>query len=103
MEALGHDVTTVDRGSKVEPEIVRTAPPFDVVFLDVMMPEGGAASVLNRIRLSWPDLPVIIITGRTELLDSPLFKRGLRSANGRLRKTASLEELDLVVKRQVAA
>lgn len=103
MEAMGHDVQTVDRGNKVENALTSTQNPFDAVFLDVMMPEGGAVTVLHSIRKKWPSLPVIVITGRTELFDSPLFRRGMRSANAHVRKTASLEELDGIVRRQVSA
>ena len=103
MEAMGHDVQTVDRGNKVEAELKNAADPIDAVFLDVMMPEGGAVTVLHGLRKTWPDLPVFVITGRTELFDSPLFKRGMREANARVRKTASLEELDRLVRRQVTA
>lgn len=95
MEALGHEVAGVPSGSEVLPMLERTK--FDVVFLDVVMEGGGAISVLHAVREIDPDIPVAVITGRLELADSPLFRDGLRLAQAKLRKTATLAELDNVV------
>ncbi|RWU02987.1 response regulator [Pseudodesulfovibrio sp. S3] len=39
---------------------------FDVVILDVMMPEMNGIETLRRIKAIAPDLPVIILTGHAD-------------------------------------
>lgn len=39
---------------------------FDVVILDVMMPEMNGIETLRRIKAIQPDLPVIILTGHAD-------------------------------------
>ena len=39
---------------------------FDVVILDVMMPEMSGLETLRRIKAIKPDLPVIILTGHAD-------------------------------------
>ncbi|WP_424929289.1 response regulator [Amaricoccus tamworthensis] len=96
MEALGHEVEGVPSGSEVVPMLENAK--FDVIFLDVVMAGGGAITVLHAVREYDPDIPVAIITGRLELADSPLFLNGLRLAQAKLQKTATLAELDNVVR-----
>ncbi|WP_417243830.1 response regulator [Celeribacter sp.] len=98
MTALGHDVVSVTSGSSV-PDALNAAPDgFDVVFLDIMMPDGGGATALHHVKSFDPDLPAVIITGRAELFDSPIFKRGFTTAEARIKKTVSLAELDTLVR-----
>lgn len=99
MTTMGHDVTAVSSGRQVLDTL--TAQRFDIVFLDLVMADGGAITVLHDLRDAQPDLPVVIITGRPELADSPLFQNGLRLAQAKFRKTASLGELHDVVGRLV--
>jgi DNA-binding response OmpR family regulator len=47
---------------------------FDVVLLDVKMPEVGGLVVLKEIKTQWPDLPVIMLTGHGSEQDA---KKGL--------------------------
>ena len=74
------------------------ADPFDIVFLDVIMDGGGAITAVHSVRAFKPDIPVVVITGRPELIDSPLFTQGLRSADAKIRKTSTLSELAEVVR-----
>ncbi|ARE40995.1 Two-component response regulator [Rhodovulum sp. P5] len=98
LNALGHEVDAVSEGAQVEKAVTEADRPYDILFLDVMMPAGGAATVLHRMTVIVPDLPVVIITGRAEVADSPLFKHGMRLARARVRKTADLKELDALVR-----
>ena len=90
MTALGHEVEAVHSGNDAVNELVRQEGGFDVVFLDVLMANGGGASTLHAIRTRWEDLPVVIITGRSEILDSPIFNNGLRQAQRRMAKSSRL-------------
>jgi DNA-binding NtrC family response regulator len=40
-----------------------TQRPFDVVLLDLLMPEMDGMTVLRTIKQNWPDSEVIVITG----------------------------------------
>ncbi|MCR8549118.1 response regulator [Salipiger sp. P9] len=97
MTALGHEVETAETGDEAVDMLAQAEGGFDLVFLDVVMSGGGAVSTLHRIRDLWGDIPVVVITGRTELVDSPIFTRGLQSAQRRLRKSTKLRDLDAVV------
>jgi DNA-binding NtrC family response regulator len=46
------------------------AGPFDVVLLDVKMPEVSGLYVLKEIKNQWPELPVIMLTGHGSVQDA---------------------------------
>jgi phosphoserine phosphatase RsbU/P len=52
-------------------ELVKVAPPPDLVLLDVMMPEMDGYEVCTRLKLDSEtrDIPVIFLTGQTEVED----------------------------------
>ncbi len=97
MEAKGHDATAVTSGDQLVTLLRKDR--YDIVFLDVVMAGGGATTLTHAVRNIDPDLPIIIITGRPQLLDSPLLRHGLRAAAAKISKTASLEELSALVTR----
>lgn len=99
MGALGHQVETAGTGDAAFDRLKLLDGAVDLVFLDILMSGGGGVITLHRIRELWPDLPVVVITGRSELLDSPLFVDGLTLANERLSKPARLQDFDKVVTR----
>jgi DNA-binding NtrC family response regulator len=92
LEQLGHRVQEAPT-AEVARGLLKTQR-FDVVFLDVLMPGGGAVTMVHEISQDYPDLPMVVITGRVELFDTPLFREGLRKAASVLRKTASLSEIN---------
>ncbi len=100
LQELQHDVDGVPSGAEVLPSL--TAKQYDIVFLDVMMAGGGAITVLHQVRDHDPKIPVVIITGRTELIGSPLFREGMRSAQAKVLKTATLSELHRMIESLVA-
>ena len=61
LEEVGHMVTTASESSSGL-ELVKEQD-YDLVFLDLKMPEMDGAELLRQIRLTKPDLPVTIITG----------------------------------------
>jgi len=95
MEALGHDATTIASGEGLIQAISDEAP--DIVFLDVLMPGGGAISRLHDIRAASHDLPVVVITGNAAVFSSPIVSEGMRGANARVSKTISLRELQDII------
>jgi DNA-binding NtrC family response regulator len=58
------EVTIASSGQEALDRIGETD--FDVVILDVMMPEMNGIETLRRIKTAAPDLPVIILTGHAD-------------------------------------
>ena len=61
LEESDHNVTTVNESSKGL-ELVKNRD-YDLVFLDLRMPEMDGAELFKQIRMAKPKLPVTIITG----------------------------------------
>jgi excisionase family DNA binding protein len=72
LKEAGHTVTTASESSRGL-ELVKEQD-YDLVFLDLKMPEMGGAELFRQIRLAKPELPVTIITGYP---DSNLMMRAL--------------------------
>ena len=107
----GHAVVTASSGSEAV-DCLRSAP-FDLVVTDLVMPGMGGLELLKQVEESWPEVPVIILTGNSDIatavaaikdgadnyltkpfdLDSfrvvvlkALERKALRDENNRLRK-----------------
>jgi DNA-binding response OmpR family regulator len=61
----GYDVTRVTDGETAVQEITML-PPYDVVLLDVMLPDKDGFEVLREVRKSGVDSPVIMLTAKSE-------------------------------------
>ncbi|MEQ6250718.1 response regulator [Sulfitobacter sp. HNIBRBA3233] len=95
MHALGHSVVGLGHSREVLPSLADDR--FDVVFLDVLMPGGGAITLLHRVREAFPELSIVVLTGSASVFDSPIMKTGMRQADARISKTARLGEIaDLI-------
>lgn len=65
--------------------------PFDILVLDVMMPEMDGFSLTREIRLENKSVPIIMLTSKSQTADVVYgFKSG---ANDYLKKPFSIEEL----------
>ena len=69
---------------------------FDLVFLDLKLPDGPADDVYDTVKAEQPDCPIIIITGYpdSEMLDRILAKGPITV----LKKPLKVEQLQQVVK-----
>jgi excisionase family DNA binding protein len=72
LEEAGHAITTASESSKAL-ELIKEQD-YDLVLLDLKMPEIDGAEIFRQIRKSKPELPVIIITGYP---DSDLMMKAL--------------------------
>ncbi|MFQ5797348.1 MAG: response regulator [Bacteroidota bacterium] len=97
-ELLGKEkfsVTTADGGREGMKRFNRT--PFDLVLLDIDMPEVSGFEVLTHIRPRSPDVKVIMVTGLDDL------KHGMRAmesgANGYITKPFNIQDFVDEVKR----
>ena len=61
----GYDVTRVEEGENALQEIT-ALPPYDVILLDVMLPEKDGFEVLREARKSGVDSPIIMLTVKSE-------------------------------------
>ncbi|MFT7520631.1 MAG: DNA-binding NtrC family response regulator, partial [Kiritimatiellia bacterium] len=57
----GMDVTVVNGVHQALAELQRR--PFDLVLTDVQMPGATGLELLTRVRSSWPDIQVVVMTG----------------------------------------
>lgn len=94
LEAIGYQVSTCNDGGKVLSELETCLP--DLVILDIMLPGQDGLTVLREIRQRWPDLPVIMLTARSEDIDKVL---GLEmGADDYVAKPFSARELEARIK-----
>ena len=96
MATIGHEVVGYRTRGDTLSALERDG--FDVVFLDVLMPGGGAIGLIHEIRGLDAAVPIVVITGNEAVFHSPIVSDGLRLANARMRKSASLDQLDALVK-----
>lgn len=92
LEMAGH--TTIRAGNGAEAlERLSGGEKADLVLLDVMMPRLSGPEALREIRLVYPNLPVILVTGRN------LDRREGRQADAVIRKPIDFDELLEAVER----
>jgi CheY-like chemotaxis protein len=87
----GHDVVCVT--SAEEAIILVKNQPFDIAFLDVIMPKTDGVVLLGLIREIVPNLPVVMMSGYA--VDDKIKELGLTAY---LRKPFELEEILTVIK-----
>ena len=63
----GHVVDHADRLSTTADFLATTA--YDMILLDIMLPDGDGREFLNRYRASAGEIPVIVLTARSEVSD----------------------------------
>jgi len=68
LEDLGHVTVWAHDAEAALAEMGRTPSRFDAVFSDVMMPGMGGVELARQLRLSHPELPVILTTGYSDVL-----------------------------------
>ena len=65
---------------------------YDLVITDIRMPERNGIDLLNDIRVTHPNLPVVIITGYTLAYPPEQAKR--EGANGYIAKPFRINQID---------
>src|SRR5688572_2343345 len=93
LELEGYDVTSVFDGSAALNAV--SGEYFDLIILDVMLPEMDGITVAETIRISNNEVPILILSARNSSADRVLgLKKG---ADDYLTKPFNLEELLLRV------
>ena len=97
LELEGYEITSAYDGKEAL-EAVKNEH-FDLMILDVMLPELDGISVVERIRLQSNDIPILILSAKNSSADRVLgLKKG---ADDYLTKPFNLEELLLRVNKLV--
>lgn len=65
LQRAGYEVTSAATGS--EGLALLSQHPFDLIYLDIRMPEMSGLEVLKMIHSKFPDLPVILFTAQPDL------------------------------------
>ena len=73
--------------------------PFDLAILDVIMPTQGGITLAHDLHDRFPDLPIIICSGKDAVFRSPIVSSGLSFVKARFPKTIDLLELEEIVSR----
>src|ERR1044071_3422145 len=93
LELEGYDVTSAFDGANAQKSI--DSEYFDLIILDVMLPEIDGISLAENIRISNNEVPILILSAKNSSADSVLgLKKG---ADDYLTKPFNLEELLLRV------
>ena len=74
LEKAGFRVHSVDRISSLMEVIVK--PEFQVLVTDVAFPDGDALDLLPEIKSRRPDLPIILMSARSTLLQPSRRRKG---------------------------
>ncbi|OGX37018.1 MAG: hypothetical protein A3G91_06205 [Omnitrophica WOR_2 bacterium RIFCSPLOWO2_12_FULL_50_9] len=88
LESKGYTVKIASNGKEAVDSIQKEVP--DIVFLDVNMPVMDGVTALRKIRETYQDLPVIMITGAPEKVPRLDEMR----ISGYFPKKGTLEELE---------
>jgi two-component system, OmpR family, alkaline phosphatase synthesis response regulator PhoP len=97
LELEGYEVTTVDNG----PAVIKTVKNeyFDLIVLDIMLPEMDGIAVCQTIRMQHNDVPILFLSARNSSADRV---EGLKKGgDDYLTKPFNLEELLLRVDKLV--
>lgn len=97
LELEGYEVSSAYDGAEALKAVQQEH--FDLIILDVMLPELDGITVCETVRLSHPDLPILILSAKNSSADRILgLKKG---ADDYLTKPFNLEELLLRVSKLI--
>ncbi len=97
LEIEGYEVTSAYNGTKALKAIKEEY--FDLIILDIMLPEIDGISIIERVRLQNLEVPILILSAKDSNTDKVL---GLRmGADDYLTKPFNLEELLLRIQKLI--
>jgi PAS domain S-box-containing protein len=95
LEDFGHTVIDVLSGPAAL-EVIRKTPHVDLVITDQAMPQMTGMQLAAAIRVDWPNLPILLVSGYAELPSKAAFEVP------KLAKPFSLDDLEDAVARTIA-
>ena len=66
----GHDVTLAEDGEMALEALIAADGAFDFVLSDIRMPAMTGIELAHEIAASWPELPVLLMTGFAEQMEA---------------------------------
>jgi DNA-binding NtrC family response regulator len=90
LERAGHEVQALEHARHLDATV--QAPP-DIAFVDVFMPDVDGFQALARLRVTHPDVPVVMISGGSLGLGSCLPMATRLGAKAVLQKPVTLDAL----------
>jgi two-component system response regulator (stage 0 sporulation protein F) len=97
MGYYGHHITVVHDLPQTLQAI--TTQPFDIVFMDMMMPGKDGVEVLKEVKAMVPDLAVVMMSGYS--LDEKRQQASLLGAVNCLKKPFEVDDIRRVVKETI--
>jgi PAS domain S-box-containing protein len=94
LEDFGHTVIDAISGPAAL-EVIRKTPHVDLVITDQAMPQMTGMQLAAAIRVDWPNLPILLVSGYAELPSKTAFELP------KLAKPFSLEDLEDAVARTI--
>lgn len=92
-----HEVHIFETGDELLSALEHT--PCDVVIIDVVMPGGGAISVVPKVKEITPETKVIVCTGRSIVFSSPVMTHGMQAADAKIEKVIAPHDLNALIER----
>jgi DNA-binding NtrC family response regulator len=90
LEVIGYEVTLADGGEEALSAMKSSG--FDLVLSDLNMPGMDGAALLRRVKSSYPEMPVVIITGYgTFHTEKRVMREG---ADGYISKPCTLSKIE---------
>jgi len=97
LEMMGCKVVVAEDGSVALERVRQYGRPFDLVLLDLTMPQMDGVQTLRELRRMRPELPVILMSGFAQA--QAIARFGEHRMSGFLQKPFKLEELTRLVSR----
>jgi CheY-like chemotaxis protein len=94
LEDFGHTVIDAISGPAAL-EVIRKMPRVDLVITDQAMPQMTGMQLAAAIRVDWPNLPILLVSGYAELPSKTAFELP------KLAKPFSLDDLEDAVARTI--
>ncbi|HNZ64650.1 MAG TPA: sigma-54 dependent transcriptional regulator [Smithella sp.] len=97
LNKTGYDVQTA--GSIVEAGQKLTQRSFDIILLDLSLPDGNGLDLISEIRQNHPEVALVVITGRS---DVPVAVKAMQlGADNFLTKPVDMNELNVYLSKSV--
>jgi putative nucleotidyltransferase with HDIG domain len=97
LNQAGYDVHTAHTAQAALDLMARAV--FDVILLDIHLPDIDGFALLQRVHGAWPELPVIMITGSS---DVETARKALHAgASDFVTKPCNISELPIIVERNL--